>query len=116
MTMALTAEFLDWVANATDGLDIGIERPSAVLPHLTEAGLVSAGVPHAAGGGGGDIVDGVVAIAATAEKSLTAAFVLWGQRTYIEYLLQSPNRQIGERLLPGLLSGRLAGASALPTP
>lgn len=47
------------------------------------------------------------------QKSLTAAFVLWGQRTYIEYLLQSPNREIGERLLPDLLSGRLAGASAL---
>lgn len=111
--MALTPEFLDWVTNVTDGLDIGIESPSAVLPQLIKAGLVSAGVPHAAGGSGGDIVDGVAAISATAEKSLTAAFVLWGQRTYIEYLLQSPNRQIGERLLPDLLSGRLAGASAL---
>lgn len=113
MTMTLPAEFLGWVADATDGLDTGVESPSAVLPRLADAGLVAAGVPHTAGGTGGEIVDGIAAIAATAEKSLTAAFVLWGQRTYIEYLLQSPNRQIGERLLPDLLSGRLAGATAL---
>jgi alkylation response protein AidB-like acyl-CoA dehydrogenase len=113
MTMALSAEFLSWIGDTTDGLDTGVESPSTVLPRLAGAGLTAAGVPRAAGGGGGDVVDGVTAIAATAEKSLTAALVLWAQRTYIEYLLQSPNRQIGERLLPGLLSGRLAGATAL---
>lgn len=113
MTMALPEEFLGWVGSATDGLDTGDESPSTVLPQLADAGLVAAGVPHVSGGSGGDIVDAVEAVAATAENSLTAAFVLWGQRTYIEYLLQSPNRQIGERLLPDLLSGRLAGASAL---
>lgn len=113
MTMALPTEFLDWAESSADGLDTGAEGPDAVLPRLAEAGLVAAGVPQAQGGAGGDIVDAVAAIAATAEASLTAAFVLWGQRTYVEYLLQSPNRQLGEKLLPGLLDGRLAGASAL---
>ena len=113
MTMALPKEFLNWIGGATDGLDTGSENPSTVLPQLADAGLIASGVPHALGGDGGDIVDAVEAVAATAENSLTAAFVLWGQRTYIEYLLQSPNGQIREQLLPGLLSGRLAGASAL---
>lgn len=112
MTMALAPEFLDWVAEASDGLDVGVGDPSLVLPRLADAGLIAAGVPQLVGGSG-NIVDGVAAIAATAEESLTSAFVLWGQRTYIEYLLQSPNREIGERLLPDLVAGRLAGASAL---
>ncbi len=113
MTTTLPAEFSAWAAAAADGLDTGAEGPDAVLPQLAGAGLVAVGVPQARGGAGGDIVDAVAAIAATAEASLTAAFVLWGQRTYVEYLLQSPNRPLGEKLLSGLLDGRLAGASAL---
>lgn len=113
MSTALPAEFLAWAAGAADGLDTGVEDPSAVLPQLAGAGLVATGVPQALGGAGGDVVDAIAAIAATAETSLTAAFVLWGQRTYVEFLLQSPNKLLGERLLPGLLDGSLAGASAL---
>ncbi len=45
--------------------------------------------------------------------SLTAAFVFWGQRAFIEYLLQSPNRALGDRLLGDLLAGTLAGATGL---
>jgi alkylation response protein AidB-like acyl-CoA dehydrogenase len=48
-----------------------------------------------------------------AEQSLTAAFVCWGQRTFIEYLLQSPNALLRERWLPDLLAGKKAGATGL---
>jgi alkylation response protein AidB-like acyl-CoA dehydrogenase len=48
-----------------------------------------------------------------AERSLTAAFVFWGQRTFIEYLLHSPNAALRERHLPALLAGELAGATGL---
>jgi alkylation response protein AidB-like acyl-CoA dehydrogenase len=102
-----------WLASVADGLDTGAESASVVLPRLAGAGLAAAGVPSQRGGSGGDIVDGVAAVSAVAQQSLTAAFVLWGHRTYIEYLLQSPNAALGEELLPELLSGSLAGATGL---
>ena len=36
-----------------------------------------------------------------------------GQRSFIEYLLQSPNQRLREQLMPDLLSGKLAGATGL---
>lgn len=110
---ALPAAFAGWIAGAADGIDLGTEPAEAILPRLAAAGLSAAGVPVAAGGAGGDVVDGVLAIAAVAEESLAASFVLWGHRTYIEYLLQSPNRALAERYLPDLLAGRVAGATGL---
>src|SRR5690606_31412422 len=70
-------------------------------------------VPVEKGGTGGDIVDGVAAIAAVAEESLAAAFILWGQRTYVEYLLQSPNRVLEAQQLANILDGKVAGATGL---
>jgi len=110
---ALPTGFAAWIAQAADGIDTGAEPCAGILPRLADAGLVAAGVPAAKGGAGGDIVDGVAAVAAVARESLAAAFVLWGHRTYIEYLLQSPNRQLEQRLLADMLAGKLAGASGL---
>jgi alkylation response protein AidB-like acyl-CoA dehydrogenase len=109
----LDEDFAGWLAAAADRLDTGAEDPQAVVPRLCDCGLAGAGVPVARGGLGGDVVDGVAAISAVAEESLATAFVLWGQRTYIEFLLQSPNKSLGENLLPDLLAGRLAGATGL---
>lgn len=109
----LASDLSDWLAAAADALDTGAEPAENLLPRLAAAGLAGAGVPRALGGEGGDIVDAVATIATVAESSLASAFVLWGHCTYIEYLLRSPNRALGERLLPDLLAGRLAGASAL---
>jgi alkylation response protein AidB-like acyl-CoA dehydrogenase len=58
-------------------------------------------------------VGGVEAVAAVSARSLAAGFVLWGHRSYIEYLLHSPNRALREELLPELLAGRGAGATGL---
>ena len=116
MSMAATRPdpaFSAWLVHVADGLDTGTEPATAVLPHLVRAGLASAGVPVSCGGAGGDILDGVAAVSAVAQESLAAAFVLWGHRTYIEYLLQSPNKTLGDELLPALLSGRLAGATGV---
>jgi hypothetical protein len=57
------------------------------------------------GGAGGDVVDGVTAISVVAQHSLTASFVLWRHRAYVECLLQGPNKTLDEKLLPGLLVG-----------
>ncbi len=80
---------------------------------LVRSSLPQIGVPTTNGGDGGDTRDAILAISAVAEQSLTAAFVLWGHRTFIELLLQSPNAALRERLLPRLLSGTVAGATGL---
>lgn len=102
-----------WLDANAETLDTDATLCGAVVPHLAEAGLLRIGVPSELGGDGGTIGDAIDSVAEVAEHSFAAAFVLWGQRTFIEYLLQSPNRGLRERLLPTLLSGELAGATGL---
>ncbi len=111
--MALDPQLVAWLAAQADGLDTGSSDPEAILARLADAGLPRIGVPQALGGSGGDTGDAILAIAEVAAHSLTAAFILWGQRTFIEYLLQSPNAGLRERLLPRLFSGDIAGATGL---
>ncbi len=110
---SLPAPFAEWIAASANGIDTGAIPSSSILPRLVEAELVGIGVPRDMGGLGGDIAEGVAAIAAVAEESLAAAFVLWGHRSYIELLLRSDARQLREQSLPDLLAGKVAGASAL---
>ncbi|MEP9378720.1 acyl-CoA dehydrogenase family protein [Aquabacter sp. CN5-332] len=116
--MTLAAGTLDphlagWLdANAAD-LDAMSIPASQVLPRLAAGEVLAAGVPETHGGTGGDVTDAVEAIAAVSERSMAAGFVFWGHRSYIEYLLQSPNAALREALLPDLLAGRVAGATGL---
>jgi alkylation response protein AidB-like acyl-CoA dehydrogenase len=108
-----TSDLSSWLeANALD-LDSDDVLAAEVLPRLAASGLIGAGVSEALGGNGGDVTDGVEAIAAASEHSLAAGFVLWGHRSFIEYLLQSPNAALREDLLPRLLAGEVAGATGL---
>ena len=107
------AELFAWLEAHATSLDSEAALAVELLPRLAGAGLTGAGVAEVLGGAGGDITQGVEAIAAVSERSLAAGFVLWGHRTYIEYLLQSPNTGLRKRLLPDLLSGRVAGATGL---
>lgn len=109
----IPADLHHWLTQHADALDRGTHGGDELVPRLAAAGLFRAGVPEALGGSGGDVRDGIAAVAAVAELSLTAAFVLWGQRAFIEYLLQSPNDALRRRWLPGLLDGRIAGATGL---
>ena len=102
-----------WLDVQAQALDVGSCDPQEVLPRLAESNVLSIGVPKALGGLGGDVTGAVEAIANVASHSLAAAFVCWGQRSFIEYLLQSPNERLREHLLPDLLSGKLAGATGL---
>lgn len=102
-----------WLAAHADTLDESGASAAGLLPALAGAGQFRIGVPAGDGGDGGDIRDAINAIAAVAQQSLTAAFVFWGQRTFIEYLLQSPNAALRARLLPALLAGERAGATGL---
>jgi alkylation response protein AidB-like acyl-CoA dehydrogenase len=109
----MTTSSSSWLADHAESLDADNADASRVLPALAVAGRFRIGVPATQGGDGGDARDAIAAIAAVAEESLTAAFVFWGQRTFIEYLLQSPNAALRERLLPALLAGERAGATGL---
>lgn len=113
MPASLDASLTGWLDQVAGPLDTGTADPACILPRLTEAGLFGAGVPAALGGAGGDVTDAVEAIAAVSEHSLAAGFVLWSHRTFTDYLLQSANGALRERLLPDLIAGRLAGATGM---
>ncbi|CAB5549707.1 sulfur acquisition oxidoreductase, SfnB family [Pseudomonas putida] len=109
----LDCAFRQWLDANAEAIDQGQCDPHLVLAHIAESQLLRVGIQPALGGSGGRVTDAVEAIAAIASRSLAAAFVCWGQRSFIEYLLQSPNQGLRERLLPSLLAGELAGATGL---
>lgn len=102
-----------WLDTHAQALDLGHCDPQHVLSQLAAAQVLRVGIDEGQGGSGGDLADAVETLASVASHSLAAAFVFWGQRAFIEYLLHSPNASLHERLLPALLSGELAGATGL---
>ena len=110
----LPAELRDWLDAHAQALDEGAEDPASVLPRLAEAGVFRLGVPASQGGlEGSDAGDAIEAVSQLAEHSVAAAFVAWGQRVFIEYLLHSPNQALARDWTGPLLRGELAGATAL---
>lgn len=109
----LDSKLSHWLEAEADALDRGLREADDVLPQLAAAGVLGLGVDEQYGGAGGDTCAAIDAIASVAGHSLTAAFVLWGQRTFIEYLLHTDNTALRERLLGDLLSGTQAGATGL---
>lgn len=103
----------NWLSTAAVEFDTDPRDAASLVPALAKAGLFGIGVAKNLGGSGGDIADAVEAIADVSEHSLAAGFVFWSQRTFIEYLLQSPNAALREKLLPDLIDGRRAGATGL---
>lgn len=103
----------DWLRANADALDTTPDLAGDVVPRLAAAGVLRAGVPVELGGAGGTVADAIEAIAYVAEHSLAAAFVFWGQRTFIEYILQSPNAALRDRWLAPLLAGTMGGATGL---
>lgn len=109
----LDSNLSHWLEAEADALDRGLRDAEEVLPQLAAAGVLGLGVDTQYGGAGGDTCSAIDAIATVAGHSLTAAFVLWGQRTFIEYLLHTDNTGLRERLLGTLLDGTQAGATGL---
>ncbi|WP_047286817.1 acyl-CoA dehydrogenase family protein [Pseudomonas protegens] len=109
----LDAQLSEWLDAQAQALDQGQCDPQQVLARLAGAEVLRVGIDEAQGGSGGDLTDALEVMASVASHSLAAAFVCWGQRAFIEYLLHSPNAGLRQRLLPSLLSGELAGATGL---
>lgn len=111
--LTLPADLAAWLDAHAEALDTSAAHASEIVPRLGRAGLFRIGVDTALDGTGGTTADGIEAIAAVARHSLASAFVFWGQRTFIEYLLQSENASLRARWLPALLAGDHAGATGL---
>lgn len=103
----------DWLEAHAESIDAEQALAGQILPRLGEAGVLRIGVPKNLGGAGGTIAHAIEAVASVAESSLAAAFVFWGQRTFIEYLLESDNAPLRERWIEPLLRGEFAGATGL---
>ncbi|TDV19714.1 alkylation response protein AidB-like acyl-CoA dehydrogenase [Paraburkholderia caballeronis] len=102
-----------WLQENAERLDQQSDLAPAVVPKLADAGLLRVGVPLEYGGSGGTILHAIETVAAVAEHSLTAAFVLWGQRAFIECLLATDNDALRDAQLPAALTGERAGAVGL---
>ncbi|ERJ34453.1 Acyl-CoA dehydrogenase, short-chain specific [Burkholderia sp. AU4i] len=114
MTAPASSDAFDaWLEANADALDVDSSRAADILPQLVRSRTVAVGVPEVMGGTGGTIADAIDTVAAVAQRSLTAAFVLWGHRTFIEYVLQSDNDALRARWLTPLLDGEVAGATGL---
>jgi alkylation response protein AidB-like acyl-CoA dehydrogenase len=109
----LPATLQAWLRDNADRLDTTPELAAQVVPQLAAANLFGVGVPTGLGGSGGDVRDAIDAIADVAQYSLTAAFVFWGHRAFIEFLLHSPNQVLQQRWLDALLRGERGGATGL---
>ena len=97
-----------WLDSQAEALDTGACDPDTLLQALSQAGLPKVGVDRALGGDGGTLHDAIETVAAVAGHSLTAAFVLWGQRAFIEYVLHTPNEALRQATESGWrLDGRL---------
>lgn len=109
----LDHKLTQWLDTHADHLDCGESNPEALLTQLANAGILGLGVAAGEGGAGGNLVNALEALIGLAKHSLTAAFVYWGQRAFIEYMLQSENHELRACLLKDLLSGKKAGATGL---
>ena len=105
----LSPHLAQWLEEHALSLDNDASQAQALLPRLAQDGLLSLGLEADFS----DFGDAVQSIVAVAEHSLTAGFVLWSQRTFIEYLRDVQDPAMRERYLPGLLDGTIAGATGL---
>lgn len=109
----LNPRLQSWLQTNAAALNERDTLADTLLEQLASADLMRIAVPQNLGGDGQAPHQAVQAIAEVAEYSLTASFVLWAQRAFIDYLCVSDNHAARTRWLPALLDGSLAGATGL---
>ena len=100
----LTSDLEAWLDARASHLDTTADTAAAVLPKLADAGLFGLGVPCNGVATAAMSLMRSTAIAEVSAHSLTAGFVFWGHRTFIEYLLQSPNAALRRNATAGSIS------------
>lgn len=110
----LNSALVAWLEQHAEALNAGEADVSlALLKQLGQADIFKHGVSTELGGLGNSLKDAIETIGQLAEYSLTAAFVTWSQRTYIEYLLTAKSEILDQFKFDDLLSGDYAGATGL---
>lgn len=110
----LNATLAVWLEQHAEALNAGeADFSLALLQQLGQADVFRQGVPEQFGGLGNTLKEAIEMIAQVAEYSVTAAFVSWSQRTYIEYLLTAKADVLDEFRFDELLAGEYAGATGL---
>lgn len=98
------AEQAGWLNDGKPGYSA-----AETLTLLATAGQLAAGVPANLGGVDGTLLSAIEDIASVSEECLTSGFVFWCQRTFIEYLVKSPNHWLRRQILSLILQGKLSG-------
>ena len=107
-------EFLTWLDTNADHIDQE-SGPIAdqLLEKIAENDVFKIGVPAEFDGLGGGPTQVVDVLDELAQHSLTASFISWGHRTFIEYILASDNAYPRETWLKELYTGERAGGTGL---
>ena len=107
-------DFFTWLDANADHLDQE-SGPIAdqLLTQIASQDVFKIGVPTEFGGRGGDRTQVIDFLAELAHHSLTASFISWGHRTFIEYILASDNSYPREAWLEELFTGERAGGTGL---
>lgn len=115
MTMAYFSEnFITWLDAHADQIDKESgDLADQLLERIAAEGVFGIAVPEIYGGQGGSKTEVVEFLSELARHSLTASFISWGHRTFIETLLASSNDVLKKSWLPDLLTGKLAAGTAL---
>ncbi|MDD0824110.1 acyl-CoA/acyl-ACP dehydrogenase [Mannheimia sp. AT1] len=109
----LSTSFIEWLQANAESLDQSNERADLLISKIAAENLFKVGVPTALGGNGGNLVDAIKAIAELGNLSLSAAFVSWGHRTFIEHIIASKNPVPRDTYLADLLQGTLTAGTGL---
>lgn len=103
-----------YLAEQAAALHAGHIAGEALIPLLGKDDAIRVGIDPVLGGKAKTALwHAVEAIATVTEESLTAGFVLWGQRVFAEYVAQSDNDWLKTHVLPAILDGTKAGATGL---
>ncbi len=107
-------EFLTWLDTNADLIDQE-SGPIAdqLLEKIAENDVFKIGVPAEFDGLGGGPTQVVDVLNELAQHSLTASFISWGHRTFIDYILASDNAYPRETWLKELYTGERAGGTGL---
>lgn len=108
-------EFINWLDTNANIIDKNSgEIANQLLKKIANEGVFKIGVPQEFGGDGkNDKQEIINFLSELGSHSLTAAFISWGHRTFIENILVSENSYARENWLPDLISGNLSGGTGL---
>lgn len=107
--VSIPEDLLRRAADSAGAVDAGEAHAREVFPALAAAGLLDLGAPA---NSGGRLLEQAAVVEALGQRSLSAAFALWGHRMSIEYLAAAGG-EYAEQMLPGLRSGEVPGVSGM---